>query len=185
MNLSMKRAWVAFLCLSLFVSGTAFGYHFGFRKGLIDRHISIYTDEGIIPVIASDFKSTSLKRCLDYYVANFSSHATNHFYVGAVEIDKGQLVRAMIYWKEERRILLYGELNADAPKGSEIEAFGGAWGDGLRLDRDTVDTPDEIAGSTYLVTHREWVTSMEDCISRGKPYCILRKDAARLFPNTK
>ncbi|HEY1788545.1 MAG TPA: hypothetical protein VGJ73_10335 [Verrucomicrobiae bacterium] len=94
---------------------------------------------------------------MDYYVAHFSSHATNHFYVGAVEVDHGRLVRALVYWKEERTILDYSELAEDAPKGSEIEA----WHYPLKLDRDTVDTPEDIAGSNYLETQRQWVDWMK------------------------
>jgi hypothetical protein len=145
---------------------------------------SLHAGDRLMHVIASDFRSHSIKRCLDYYVAHYSSHATNHFYVGAVEIDHGQLVRALVYWKEERTILDYTELAADARKGSEIEAWrrGGL---GLKLDRDTVDTESDIGGSNYLVTHRVWVDWMEQCISRGRPYCILLSDTRRSFPLTK
>jgi hypothetical protein len=138
----------------------------------------LHAGDRLMHVVPSDFRSQSIMRCLDYYVAHFSPHATNHFYVGAVELDRGQLVRALVYWKEERTLLDYSELAADAPKGAEVEA----WHHGLKLDRDTVDTEADIAGSTYLVTHRVWVDWMEQCISSGRPYCILLSDARGLFP---
>jgi hypothetical protein len=139
----------------------------------------LHAGESAMHVIGSDFHSQSITRCLDYYVAEYSQHATNHFYVGALKIDHGQLVRALVYWKEEQTLLDYGELAVDAPKGAEVFA----WEHQLKLGRDTVDTPEDIGGSTYLVTHRDWVDWMDQCISNGRPYCVLRSDARRLFPH--
>ena len=45
------------------------------------------------------------------------------------------------------------------------------------------DTPEEIAGSTYLVTHRMWVDWMEQCLSRGREYVISLEEARRYYPN--
>lgn len=141
---------------------------------------SLHAGNTLIHVVASNFRSHSITRCLDFFVAHHPDYATNHFYVGAVVIDHGKLVRALVYWKEERTLLDYTELNADAPKGTEIEAWhrGGL---GLKLDRDTVDTEDDIGGSNYLVTHRVWVGWMEQCITKGKLYCILLSDARHSF----
>ena len=68
---------------------------------------TLHAGDSLMHVGTSDFRSPSITRCLDYYVAHFSHHATNHFYVGAVEVDHGQLVRALVYWREERTILDY------------------------------------------------------------------------------
>jgi hypothetical protein len=132
----------------------------------------------ITHVSRADFHSKWIDRELNYYTSHFSSCPTNHFYVGAVDLDHGQLVRALVYWKEERTILEYSELADDAPNGAEALA----WRHGLKLDRDTVDTPAEIAGSTYLETHRQWVEWMEECIMRGKQYCVVMEDARRMYP---
>lgn len=71
----------------------------------------------------------------------------------------------------------YVELEADA----QHDIF--AWpNDQLKLDRDTVDTQEEIGTSSYLETHRTWVEWMEGCIRKGKPYCVLATDARRMFP---
>lgn len=133
--------------------------------------------EQILTVIGPNFRSPRIERELNYYVANFSSHETNHFYVGATRLDHDRLVEAMVYWKEERTLLTYYELVPDA----KHDIF--AWGPHeVKLDRDTVDTPEEIGGSTYLETHRYWVDWMEDCIRKGKSYCVLKTDALRVFP---
>lgn len=131
-------------------------------------------------VVTSGFRSLRIERELNYYVANFSSHETNHFYVGATKLIHGQLVEAMVYWKEERMLLPYVELEPDA--WADIEAWY-PQRDQLKLDRDTVDTPEEIGSSTYLETHRYWVDWMEDCIRKGKPYCVLKSEALRVAPS--
>src|SRR5215472_18594363 len=70
--------------------------------------------EELLVVHKSNFRSPRIKRELNYYVANFSSHETNHFYVGATRLDHGQLVEALVYWKEEQTLLRYDELEPDA-----------------------------------------------------------------------
>jgi hypothetical protein len=133
---------------------------------------------GLMHVVTADFRSPRLTRSLNYYVAHYSSHATNHFYVGPIEVQDGELVRALVYWKEERTLLPYSELTADAREGTD----GFAWqGHDLKLDRDTVDSPADIAGSTYLVTHRMWMDWMDECVSKGRPYSVVLSDAHQMF----
>jgi hypothetical protein len=124
--------------------------------------------------------SPCVKRCLEYWTSNFSTNATNHFYVGTVR-PRGGFADALVYWKEERTIIEYCGLDPDAPKGAEIEAFH----HDLRLDRDTVDTPEDIGGSTYLITHREWIDWMEPLLLRGREYVITLDEARRLSPKRK
>jgi len=133
----------------------------------------------LLDVKTSPYKAPRLERELNFFVANYSSHETNHFYVGATTIKHGELWSAWVYWKEERTLLPYTELVADAPEGAESLAWRGH---DLKLDRDTVDTGDDIGGSNYLETHRQWVDWMEQCISKGKPYCVLMTDAKKVFP---
>jgi hypothetical protein len=112
-----------------------------------------------------------VRRCLDYYVSNFSTNGTNHFYVGATPGGWGV---ALVYWKEERTIMDYNELD---PESEGREAL--AWQHELKLDRDTVDTEDDIGGSNYLITHRLWVDWMEQCLSRGREYVVTLEEARR------
>lgn len=138
------------------------------------------SNHSVLRVIRSGFRSPKIEHELNFYVANFSTYATNHFYVGATELDHGNLVKALVYWKEPRIILDYGELMDDAPEGAEIFAW---QGNHLKLGRDTVDTPEDIGGSTYLETHRQWVDWMEQCINHGKPCVITLNEATNSFPN--
>jgi hypothetical protein len=122
-------------------------------------------------------ESPLIKRCLLYWTSNFSTNATNHFYVGRAKPARGWH-DALVYWKEEREIIEYAELACDLPAGAEIFAFHHP----LKLDRDTVDTEDEMFGSNYIETHRTWVEWMEQCLSRGREYVITLEEARQLSP---
>jgi hypothetical protein len=123
---------------------------------------------------SSNLKFPRMERELNYYVATHPFHATNHFFVYSSDWPTS----AEVYWKEERTILHYNELEPDAVH----DVF--AWnGREVKLDRDTVDTQEEIGGSDYLETHRDWAESVQRCISKGKRFSILKADAQRFFPN--
>jgi hypothetical protein len=137
--------------------------------------------DNVAHVVSSKFQSPRIERELKYYVANYSTNATNHFYVGATRVNDGELDEAFVYWKEEQTLLSYGELKKDAPDDDDAEAWGPPFG--LKLGRDTVDTPEDLDGSTYLVTHRQWVDWMEQCIYKGKLHVVTLNEATNFFPN--
>lgn len=126
----------------------------------------------------ANLKLPRIEHELNFYVATHPWHATNNFYVYPTDFRHGEPLRATVYWKEERTLLSYAELEADATH--DILAWSGH---DLKLDRDTVDTSDEIGGSNYLETHRQWVESMERCVFKGREFRILATDAQRVFPN--
>jgi hypothetical protein len=119
-----------------------------------------------------------IKRCLQYWTSNFSTNEINHFYVGAVRPRGG--TDALVYWSEERTIQDYIELSVAVLNESGHEML--AWHHSLKLDRDTVDTEEDIGGSSYLITHRVWVDWMEGCRSRGREYVIPLEEARGLYP---
>jgi hypothetical protein len=61
----------------------------------------------IIPLGAP---SKKVERALKFYVARFSTHATNHFYVGVTKLDRKEPLTALVYWKEARLLMDYREL---------------------------------------------------------------------------
>jgi hypothetical protein len=144
------------------------------------------SQSGVMRVIAADYRSPRIERCLSYWATynaeDYTLHPTNHFYVGATEIRRGELIAALVYWKEERTILFYEGLNDWMPlEGQEVMAWRGG---GLKLGRDTVDTIEDIGGSSYLQPHRQWVDWMDQCISKGKLYVIALDEATKMCPNT-
>jgi hypothetical protein len=129
--------------------------------------------------VIGQFQDTPvLRRCLLYWTAQFSTHPSNHFHVGKTNYQDG-FVQAFIYWKEERTLLEWHEVELD-PESSDGLAL--AFHHDLKLDRDTVDTAEDIGGSTYLETHRTWIDWMEACISLGKEYTIDLGEAKKAFP---
>ncbi len=136
--------------------------------------------ERLLHVTGPYAESPLIKRSLLWWTSISSTNDTNHFYVGATK-PAGGFVDAFVYWKEERTIIEYRELNPDLPAGREALAFH-HW---LKLDVDTVDTRDEIAGSNYVETHRTWVDWMEGCLSQGREYVITLDEARRLSPRRK
>jgi hypothetical protein len=134
--------------------------------------------DSIMHVVPQKFSAPWIERDLRYWTARYSLHPTNHFYVGATEVEGDRLREGLVFWKEERTIVFVAEPNPDA---SECMT----WSHALKLDRDTVDTPEDSHGSTYLETHRTWVTWMEECISRGKLYTVSQEDAQRNYPAVK
>jgi hypothetical protein len=148
-------------------------------KNDVEKGAGASTGNSITQVVASNARSQKIERALKFYVANFSTHATNHFYVGATKLDGAEPLAALVYWKEPRLLMDYGELADDASDRAQIFALKHP----LKLDRDTVDTAEEIAGSTYLETHHQWIDQMEQCISKGNLYVVTLDEATNRFPN--
>jgi hypothetical protein len=129
------------------------------------------------PVASADFRSPGIERCLHYWTANFSSHTTNHFFLCPTDVDRGDLVEALVYWKEGGRLLDYCEM----PEGAEAQA----WRLRPKVDRTAVVTDERITGSNDLVTHRVWVNWVRRCISSGKEYVVTLEEAKASFPEPK
>jgi len=123
------------------------------------------------------FRSPGIERCLQYWTATFSEQATNHFYVCATEVDRGELVEALVYWREGGRLLAYSEVS----KSAEAQA----WRHRPKVDRDTVPTDERLSGGNDLVPHRVWMRWMEQCITSGKQYVVTLKEARQSFPKPK
>ena len=93
-------------------------------------------------VAPATFRSPGLERCLQYWTANYSTHVTNHFYVCATEVDREDLVEALVYWREGGRLLDYCEV----AKGEEAQA----WRLRPKVDRTAVITDEQISASNDL-----------------------------------
>jgi hypothetical protein len=130
--------------------------------------------------ISGNFNAPRIEGELNYLVACRPLYPTNHFYAGASTLDGANMLEGFVYWKEERILLLYDELVPDAPY--DIEAWPNRhW----KLGRDTVKTSEEINGSDYLITDANWHDWVNQCISKGKQYVVLRDDARRRFPGVE
>jgi hypothetical protein len=124
----------------------------------------------------ANFHSPGIERCLQYWTANFSSHGINHFCVCATDLDQGNLVEALVYWREGGRLLDYAEVS----KGAEAQA----WRLRPKVDREAVLTDEKISGSNHVVPRRVWRQWVNQCITDGKEYVVTLKQAQAAFPKT-
>jgi hypothetical protein len=120
------------------------------------------------------FRSPGIERCLQYWTASFSSHAVNHFCVCATDLDQGNLVEALVYWREGGRLLDYAEV----PEGAEAQA----WRLRPKVDREAVLTDEKISSNNHVVPRRVWQQWVRQCISDGKEYVVTLKEAQAAFP---
>jgi hypothetical protein len=127
-----------------------------------------------LQVAPVSFRSPGIERCLQYWTANFSRQVTNHFYVYPTDLDQGNLVGALVYWREGGRLLDYSEM----PKGAESQA----WRLRPKVDRTAVLTDESIKGSNDLVAHRIWVNLVRRCITSGKEYVVPLRAAKASSP---
>ena len=125
----------------------------------------------------ADFRSPGLERCLQYWTANFSQNATNHFYVCATDMDRSDLVEALVYWREGGRLLDYVEM----PKDAEAQA----WRLRPKVDRESLHTDEKISGNNHVVPRRVWVSWVKECITDGKEYVVPLNQALAAFPKPK
>ena len=123
------------------------------------------------------FRSPGIERCLRYWTAHYSGQATNHFYVYPTDLDQGDLVGALVYWREGGRLLDYAEM----PPGEEAQA----WRLRPKVDSTAVLTDEKITGGNDLVAHHVWIEWVRRCITRGKEYVVTLAEATDSYPTSK
>lgn len=86
----------------------------------------------------------------------------NHFCVVGYRGDGYK--NAWVHWKEQQRLLLW---RASDDEKMRVKGLVQARRD-LKLGRDTVETEDDIKGSTYLTTRAWWQAVVNDCEAHGE-----------------
>lgn len=100
-------------------------------------------------------------------VAENKNGAKNQFcVVGYAYPD--EIVDVWVHWIDQQRLLLWRG-NSD----EELREQGLVMAQrDLELGKDTVETKDDIKGSTFLVTRAWWQAVAQDCAAHGKLYTI-------------
>jgi hypothetical protein len=125
----------------------------------------------------AEFRSPGIERSLQYWTANYSHQAINHFYVCATDLYRGELVEALVYWREGGRLLDYVEM----PQGAEAQA----WRLRPKVDREALHSDETISGHNHVVPHRVWVSWVKQCITDGKEYVVPLSQARAAFAKPK
>jgi hypothetical protein len=107
-------------------------------------------------------------------VAENKNGATNEFcVVGYAYVDK--IVNVWVHWINEQRLLMWrGNSDEELREQGLVTAQRD-----LRFGKDTVETKDDIKGSTFLVTRVWWRAVARDCAAYGQRYIIEGFSAAR------
>jgi hypothetical protein len=100
-------------------------------------------------------------------VAENRNDVANEFCViGYLYDDK--IVNVWVHWINEQRLLMWrGSSDEDLREQGLVMAQRD-----LRLGTDTVETTDDIKGSTFLVTRAWWQAVAQDCAANGQSYTI-------------
>lgn len=73
-----------------------------------------------------------------------------------------------VHWQEEKRLIMWdGSLYEDTRERGLLTARRD-----LELGKDTVETENDINGSSYLVTKRWWHAVANDCTAHGEKFTI-------------
>jgi hypothetical protein len=100
-------------------------------------------------------------------LAQKKNNKTQHFcVVGYVWPDDYPIV--WVHWIEEKSLLLWRSGNSEEQREKGLIMAR----QNLKLGRDTVATPDDINGSTYLETHAWWHAVADDCAAHGQKFTI-------------
>ncbi len=120
-------------------------------------------------VLAADFAGygppePAIKKLL---LSEKKNNKTNHFcVVGYVWPNDYPVI--WVHWREEKSLLLWRSGNSEEQREKGLMM---ARRD-LKLGKDTVATPDDINGSTYLETHAWWHAVVDDCAAHGQKFTI-------------
>jgi hypothetical protein len=104
----------------------------------------------------------------------------NHFYVGRVEVFEGGYHSVVVYWRENRALVLWEpgrgvDRRGDSDPRYDLRDSRRYW----RLDKDVVPTLADIGGSSFLITRkdaREWI---RDCVRHGERYVVNHKSQSK------
>ena len=92
---------------------------------------------------------------------------TNHFCVVGYVISE-RTTNVWVHWVEQQRLILWDPSTdpEQRERGLLISRRD------LKLGKDTVETADDINGSTYLVTRGWWEAIAKDCEAHGERYTV-------------
>jgi hypothetical protein len=148
------------LILSLIVAATAFS-----QEKLVKR----------ISVRQHPYYAAQVLPALKELVVQRGKARVNHFYVGRVEVLEGGYHSVLVYWVENRALVLWEPGRGYNREGDSDPKYDLAdsrryW----RLDKDVVPTLNDVGGSSFLITRKDARKWVRDCIRYGVRYVVNR-----------
>ncbi len=108
-------------------------------------------------------------------VAKRGKAKRNHFYVSKVKVFEGGYHSVLVYWTENRALVLWepgrghNRLGEPDPK-YDLANSRRYW----ELDKDVVPSLDDVGGSSFLTTRRDAREWVRDCVRYGVRHVINR-----------
>ncbi|MFC5473067.1 hypothetical protein [Paraherbaspirillum soli] len=100
-------------------------------------------------------------------VSDKKNRSTNHFCIVGYNWASGNSM-VWVHWKEERALILWGgSIYPDSRDRGLMTARRN-----LVLGKDTVETEDELNGSTYIETRAWWEGVAKDCDAHGEKFTV-------------
>jgi hypothetical protein len=98
---------------------------------------------------------------------NHKNNVPNHFCIIGYRWPSDNTT-VWAHWQEEQRLLLWrGSSDSEMRRNGLVYAQCD-----LKLGKDTVESSDDIRGSTYLTTRAWWEAVARDCRAHGEPWTL-------------
>jgi hypothetical protein len=135
--------------------------------------------DDVMHVVNSPFKCRWLEHDIHYLVERDDATTTNQFFVSPTEVRDGKLLRAVVYWKERRTLLLY-EARLDEVDGASMrDCSTFSWWCEWPLVSGTIDPEDStmVCGRDAPLHLDTWVMWQKECVQRGQLYTVMKGQA--------
>jgi hypothetical protein len=128
-----------------------------------------------IPVLRHPYYGPNVLPALKELVAERGKSKRNHFYVGRVEVFEGGYESVLVYWKENRALVLWEPgrgLNLQGVPDARYDLWHSRryWD----LDKDVVPTLADVGGSSFLVTKQDAHEWIRKCLQSGERFVVNR-----------
>ena len=122
---------------------------------------------GRIDVSQSEYYGAAEPALRQLLIEENKNQGTNQFCVIGYAYPN-KIVNVWVHWNNEQRLILWRG-NSDQEMREQGLVISQR---DLKLGKDTVETQNDIKGSTYLVTRAWWQAVAKDCDSHGRSYKI-------------
>jgi hypothetical protein len=129
-----------------------------------------------VPVPQHSYFGPNVLSALKELVVQRERTRRNHFYVGRVKVFENGYSSVLVYWKENRALILWepgrgNDLRGNPDARYDLRDSRRYW----RLNRDVVPTLNDVQGSSFLITRKDARTWIQECVHRGELYVVNRQ----------
>jgi hypothetical protein len=123
-------------------------------------------------VVDTSYRCKWLKGDMQYLLRERGVAPTNHFFVGAIRVNKGELAEALVYWKEKRTLCLYyARDDYEGYRDRSYESWWSTW----PLNSGTIDPGEtsDACGRGAPLQLDYWAKCVAECLQKGQVYTFV------------